>query len=83
MGSNLYRLVAAGGLSALLSGCMLCDRYCDRQRERCHQQYCPPGCTPAHYPPHCYPQPVSQYPQPVNQASYPQPASPAAYPYCP
>lgn len=56
-------------------GCMLCDRYCERQRDRCQQYYAPPpNCTPAQapafYPPnHCQPAvgtTGSYYPQPVN-----------------
>lgn len=63
-----------------LSGCGLCDRYCDRQRDRCHSYgYCQPQCSapaPApYYGNSC--QPAGVVP---TASSYPQPAY---NPYCP
>jgi hypothetical protein len=74
------------GLFAVLllagPGCMMCDRYCERQREKCHQYYPPNNCVPAqapaYYPPNnCYPAPVASAP---SGSHYPQPAP---NPYCP
>jgi hypothetical protein len=61
----------------LLSGCGLCDRYCDR-RDRCQNyNHCQPTCTPtpapAYYGNGCQPAGV------VPTANYPQPAY---NPYC-
>jgi hypothetical protein len=68
----------------LLSGCGLCDRYCDKQRDRCHsygycqpQQCSAPAPAPAYYGNTC--QPSGVVPVPAT-SGYPQ----QAYnPYCP
>lgn len=72
MVKTLGRLGAVGMVAAMASGCMLCDRYCERQQDRCRQHYCAPACTPSFSPANnCVPAPVSQYPQPAGQ--FPQP----------
>ncbi len=64
-----FALVFAAMSAVGLSGCgLMCDRYYDRQREKCHQYCSPPpssGCYPSN----------SGYltPTPVNQTGYPRP----------
>ncbi len=61
----------------VLSGCGICDRYCERQRDKCQTYYSQPQCapTPVNYN-NCAPSGVVPVPQ---YSSYPQPAQP----YCP
>ena len=77
MAANCLRMTA-GLLAGLgLSGCMLCDRYCDRQQDRCRSH-----CAPAYYSPNGCAPAQSGYPQAVQPV-----AAGTAYshqpPYCP
>ena len=71
MATTRWRLLSVLALALGMSGCMLCDGYCERQRNRC-QSYCNPNCYPApanYCPPGSgtyYPQPPQGYPQPVH-----------------
>lgn len=66
-----WRFVGAVILTIGISGCMLCDGYCARQRDRC-QSYCNPQCFPAPVN-HCAPGSGSYYPQPVQPQPNPCP----------
>ena len=60
------------------SGCgLLCDRYCERQHDRCDRLQQNRGCAPMTG---CYSPPVNNncYPAPGVYSAQPQPA-----PYCP
>lgn len=72
MAANILRFLCVLVAAVGISGCMLCDRYCERQQDRC-RSFCQPSCTPNFCPP------TSHYPQPV----YPQPAGTPQPPnYC-
>lgn len=59
------------------SGCgLLCDRYCERQHDRCDRQFQNRGCAPSTG---CYSPPANNCcPSPGVYTAQPQPA-----PYCP